>query len=59
MLQILLAAFFLAAAAGPTQVFVLDSPVLAITPAVLGVLLALIAWYRRPQTGRQAGTSRP
>ncbi|MGH4026317.1 MAG: hypothetical protein ACRDRV_17220 [Pseudonocardiaceae bacterium] len=32
-----------------TQLSVLDTPVPAITPAVLGVLLALIAWCRRPQ----------
>jgi len=42
LLGVMIGAFF-------TQLFVLDTPVLAITPAVLGVLLALIAWCRRPQ----------
>jgi putative oxidoreductase len=32
-----------------TQLFILDSAVLAITPAILGVLLAFIAWSRRAQ----------
>jgi uncharacterized membrane protein YphA (DoxX/SURF4 family) len=31
-----------------TQLFILDSVALAVTPAVLGILLALIAWGRRP-----------
>lgn len=33
-----------------TQVVVLDSPAMAVTPALLGVVLALIAWGRWPQT---------
>jgi hypothetical protein len=34
-----------------TQVFVLDDPVMALTPAILGVLVALIAWRRLPRPG--------
>ena len=33
-----------------TQVFVLDSVVLALTPAFLIVALSLIAWGRRPRS---------
>lgn len=35
-----------------TQVFVLDAPVMALTPAVLLVVFAWVAWARRP--GRSA-----
>lgn len=38
-----------------TQVFVLDSVVMALTPALLGVVLGLIAWVRWPQTTALAG----
>lgn len=31
-----------------TQLFILDSAALAVTPAVLGILYAPVAWYRRP-----------
>jgi hypothetical protein len=33
-----------------TQVFILDSVLLAVTPGVLGVVFAVIAWGRWPQT---------
>jgi hypothetical protein len=39
-----------------TQVFVLDSLVMALTPAFLGVVFALVAWGRRPQTKALAAT---
>jgi len=39
-----------------TQLVVLDSPLLAITPAVLLVLFGLIAWARRAQIKALAGS---
>jgi putative oxidoreductase len=33
-----------------TQVFVLDSAVMATTPAILGVVMGLVAWGRWPAT---------
>jgi putative oxidoreductase len=33
-----------------TQVLILDSVIMALTPAFLGVVLGLIAWVRWPQT---------
>lgn len=38
-----------------TQVLVLDSVVMALTPAFLGTLFGLIAWRRWPQTKAPAG----
>ncbi len=38
-----------------TQVLVLDSAVMALTPGFLGVVLGLIAWRRWPQTKTPAG----
>lgn len=38
-----------------TQVLILDSIVMALTPAFLGVVLGLIAWGRWPQTAALAG----
>ncbi|MGH4012967.1 MAG: DoxX family protein [Pseudonocardiaceae bacterium] len=38
-----------------TQVFVLDSAVMALTPAFLVVVSGLIAWGRWPQTKARAG----
>lgn len=35
-----------------TQVVVLDDPVMALTPVVLGVLFCVIAWRRLPRRGR-------
>jgi hypothetical protein len=47
-----------------TQLFILDSVLLAITPAVVGVLLAFVAWTRRAQIaallrGRRGRGARP
>lgn len=38
-----------------TQVLILDSAVMALTPAFLGVVFGLIAWRRWPQTKAPAG----
>lgn len=38
-----------------TQVFVLESVVMALTPAFLGIVLGLVAWGRWPQTKTLAG----
>ncbi len=37
-----------------TQVFVLRAPAMVVTPALLGVIAALIAWGRWSQTKRLA-----
>jgi putative oxidoreductase len=36
--------------AGITQVFILDAPVMATTPVILGVIAGVIAWGRRDRT---------
>jgi putative oxidoreductase len=41
-----------------TQLFVLDNPGYALTPALLAVVLALVAWARWPQTKAFAAWAR-
>lgn len=37
-----------------TQLVILDSPVLALTPVVLIAVLGFVVWGRRPQTGSES-----